>query len=30
MGGKCRAFFIFDPDGNEIEFNDLYCPDHST
>ena len=28
--GKCRAFFIFDPDGNEIEFNDLYCPENST
>ena len=28
--GKCRAFFIFDPDGNEIEFNDLYCSDNST
>ena len=27
--GKCHAFFIFDPDGNEIEFNDLYCPDNS-
>ena len=25
--GSCRAFFIFDPDGNEIEFNDLYYPD---
>ncbi len=28
--GKCHAFFIFDPDGNEIEFNDLYCPADST
>ena len=26
----CRAFFVFDPDGNEVEFSDLYyrnmCP----
>lgn len=28
--GTCRAFFIFDPDGNEIEFSDLYCPDNPT
>ena len=28
--GKCHAFFIFDPDGNEIEFNDLYSPANST
>ena len=27
--GKCRAFFIFDPDRNEIEFNDLYYPKNS-
>ncbi len=20
----CRAFFVFDPDGNEVEFSDLY------
>ena len=28
--GNCRAFFVFDPDGNEIEFNDLYCPANAT
>lgn len=22
----CRAFFVFDPDGNEVEFSDLYYP----
>ena len=28
----CRAFFVFDPDGNEVEFSDLYyrkyVPEH--
>ncbi len=23
---NCRAFFVFDPDGNEVEFSDLYYP----
>jgi len=28
--GIGEVFVKFDPDGNEIEFNDLYCPADST
>ena len=26
---NCRAFFVFDPDGNEVEFSDLYYPKYA-
>ena len=26
---NCRAFFVFDPDGNEVEFSDLYYPQYA-
>ena len=26
---NCRAFFVFDSDGNEVEFSDLYYPNYA-
>ena len=27
--GSCRAFFVYDSDGNEVEFTDLYSSEYS-